>query len=165
MYILTYFNFQIKLYDTCIVISAFDCVQSVHTEAHVSMFGGRGGGVAGAGGAECGTGGAGAGGAGAGGAGAGGAGGGVRQLVRLACGGVGVDADTAWSEAHTAGAARLAAGAVLDLALRTARGELKNGLVHSQHLSPCNAKYRFHRQSYPLHFLVLRAGNFVSLQK
>lgn len=49
----------------------------------------------------------------------------ARQLVRLACGGLGVDSDTAWSETHTAAAARMAAGAVLDLALRTARGELR----------------------------------------
>lgn len=52
------------------------------------------------------------------------------RLVRLACGGLGVDADTAWSDAHTPPAARLAAGAVLDLALRTARGDLRNGSVH-----------------------------------
>ncbi|XP_063825987.1 histone deacetylase 4-like [Ostrinia nubilalis] len=75
-------------------------LQSVHTEAHVLTFAGRGRGE-----------------------------GGVRQLVRLACGGVGVDADTAWSEAHTPPAARMAAGAVLDLALRTARGDLRNGFA------------------------------------
>lgn len=74
----------------------------MHTEAHVLLFGGRGRGAEGAGA-------------------------GVRQLVRLACGGLGVDSDTAWSDAHTAPAARLAAGAVLDLAVRTARGELRNG--------------------------------------
>lgn len=51
----------------------------------------------------------------------------VRQLVRLACGGLGVDSDTAWSDAHTPAAARAAAGAVLDLAVRTAKGELRNG--------------------------------------
>ncbi|VVD00718.1 unnamed protein product [Leptidea sinapis] len=38
-------------------------------------------------------------------------GGGAVRLVRLACGGLGVDADTAWSEAHTPAAARTAAGA------------------------------------------------------
>lgn len=75
---------------------------AVHSEAHVALFGGR---------RE------------AGGAGP------VRQLVRLACGGLGVDSDTAWSDAHTAPAARAAAGAVLDLAVRTARGELRNGFA------------------------------------
>lgn len=51
----------------------------------------------------------------------------ARQLVRLACGGLGVDSDTAWSDAHTPAAARMAAGCVLDLAVRTARGDLRNG--------------------------------------
>lgn len=77
----------------------------MHSEAHVAVFGGRGAG------------------------GAGGALGGVRQLVRLACGGLGVDSDTAWSDAHTPAAARAAAGAVLDLAVRTAKGELRNGFA------------------------------------
>lgn len=89
--------------------SVFDVFrQSVHTEAHVSLFGGR---------ARDGAAGAGS----------------VRQLVRLACGGLGVDSDTAWSEAHTAPAARVAAGAVLDLAVRTARGDLRNGYARARH--------------------------------
>ncbi|XP_073956942.1 LOW QUALITY PROTEIN: histone deacetylase 4 [Choristoneura fumiferana] len=79
-------------------------LQSVHSEAHVAMFGGRRMGAAS----------------------------GPRQLVRLACGGLGVDSDTAWGEPHTphtAPAARMAAGAVLDLAVRTAKGELRNGFA------------------------------------
>lgn len=75
----------------------------MHTESHVAVFGGRA--------REAGAAGA----------------GGVRQLVRLACGGLGVDSDTAWSDAHTPAAARAAAGAVLDLAVRTAKGDLRNG--------------------------------------
>ncbi|KAI5635197.1 histone deacetylase domain-containing protein [Phthorimaea operculella] len=78
-------------------------LQSVHTEAHVAIFGGRP--------RDCRVEGA------------------ARQLVRLACGGLGVDSDTAWSDTHTAAAARMAAGAVLDLATRTARGELRNGFA------------------------------------
>lgn len=89
--------------------ATFEELQSVHTEAHVSVFGGRS--------RE------------GGGAGAGAGAGSVRQLVRLACGGLGVDSDTAWSEAHTAPAARMAAGAVLDLAVRTAKGDLRNGFA------------------------------------
>ncbi|KAJ8731080.1 hypothetical protein PYW07_004244 [Mythimna separata] len=79
--------------------ATFEELQSVHSEAHVAAFGGRG--------RE----------------------GGVRQLVRLACGGLGVDSDTAWADAHTPAAARAAAGAVLDLAVRTAKGELRNGFA------------------------------------
>ncbi|CAH0692108.1 unnamed protein product [Spodoptera exigua] len=86
--------------------ATFEELQSVHSEAHVAVFGGRGAGGGGAG-----------------------ALGGVRQLVRLACGGLGVDSDTAWSDAHTPAAARAAAGAVLDLAVRTAKGELRNGFA------------------------------------
>ncbi|XP_075978419.1 histone deacetylase 4 isoform X6 [Anticarsia gemmatalis] len=82
--------------------ATFEELQSVHSESHVAVFGGR---------REA------------------GAAGGVRQLVRLACGGLGVDSDTAWSEPHTAPAARMAAGAVLDLAVRTARGDLRNGFA------------------------------------
>lgn len=81
--------------------ATFEELQAVHSEAHVMLYGGR--------------------------AREGGGAGGVRQLVRLACGGLGVDSDTAWSDAHTAPAARMAAGAVLDLAFRVARNELRNG--------------------------------------
>lgn len=102
-----------RLYETGLVARAertrprkatFEELQSVHTESHVAVFGGRvreGGAAAGS----------------------------VRQLVRLACGGLGVDSDTAWSDAHTPPAARLAAGAVLDLAVRTAQGDLRNGFA------------------------------------
>lgn len=51
------------------------------------------------------------------------------SFVRLACGGVGVDLDTTWNENHTAGAARMAAGCVIDLAFKTAKGDNKNGFA------------------------------------
>ncbi|XP_037805790.1 histone deacetylase 4 isoform X1 [Lucilia sericata] len=51
------------------------------------------------------------------------------SFVRLSCGGVGVDLDTTWNEHHTALAARMAAGCVIDLAMKTAKGDLKNGFA------------------------------------
>ncbi|CAH8837547.1 unnamed protein product [Trichobilharzia szidati] len=52
------------------------------------------------------------------------------RLCRLACGGVGVDSDTAWHTAgHTAHAARLAAGCVVDLACRVMLGQCPNGFA------------------------------------
>ena len=51
------------------------------------------------------------------------------SFVRLACGGVGVDLDTTWNEHHTAAAARMAAGCVIDLAFKTAKGDIKNGFA------------------------------------
>lgn len=51
------------------------------------------------------------------------------SFVRLSCGGVGVDLDTTWNEHHTALAARMAAGCVIDLAVKTAKGDLKNGFA------------------------------------
>lgn len=51
------------------------------------------------------------------------------SFVRLACGGVGVDLDTTWNEHHTAGAARMAAGCVIDLAFKAAKGDIKNGFA------------------------------------
>jgi histone deacetylase 4/5 len=51
------------------------------------------------------------------------------SFVRLTCGGVGVDLDTTWNESHTAGAARMAAGCVIDLAFKTAKGDNKNGFA------------------------------------
>ncbi|XP_055914527.1 histone deacetylase 4 isoform X6 [Eupeodes corollae] len=51
------------------------------------------------------------------------------SFVRLGCGGVGVDLDTTWNEHHTAAAARMAAGCVIDLAFKTAKGDLKNGFA------------------------------------
>ena len=51
------------------------------------------------------------------------------SFVRLSCGGVGVDLDTTWNEHHTALAARMAAGCVIDLAMKTAKGDLRNGFA------------------------------------
>lgn len=51
------------------------------------------------------------------------------NFVRLACGGVGADSDTTWNEHHTAAAARMAAGCVIDLAFKTAKGDVKNGFA------------------------------------
>lgn len=51
------------------------------------------------------------------------------SFVRLACGGVGVDLDTTWNENHTAAAARMAAGCVIDLAFKTAKNDNKNGFA------------------------------------
>ncbi|XP_035908151.1 histone deacetylase 4 isoform X1 [Anopheles stephensi] len=51
------------------------------------------------------------------------------SFVRLACGGVGVDLDTTWNEHHTAAAARMAAGCVIDLSYKVARGENRNGFA------------------------------------
>lgn len=42
----------------------------------------------------------------------------VKNLVRLPCGGLGVDSDTTWNEIHTAPAARMAVGCVMDLAFK-----------------------------------------------
>ncbi|XP_017393318.1 histone deacetylase 4 isoform X2 [Cebus imitator] len=50
-------------------------------------------------------------------------------FVRLPCGGVGVDSDTIWNEVHSAGAARLAVGCVVELVFKVATGELKNGFA------------------------------------
>ena len=46
----------------------------------------------------------------------------IKSFVRLGCGGVGVDSDTTWNEMFTPAAARLAAGCVIELALKVARG-------------------------------------------
>ncbi|GLD45691.1 histone deacetylase 7-like isoform X1, partial [Lates japonicus] len=48
-----------------------------------------------------------------------------RMFVMLPCGGVGVDNDTIWNESHTSTASRMAAGSVVELAFRVAKGELK----------------------------------------
>lgn len=40
------------------------------------------------------------------------------NLVRMTCGGIGADLDTPWNEHHTAAAARMAAGCVIDLAFK-----------------------------------------------
>ncbi|XP_059619288.1 histone deacetylase 4 isoform X4 [Phlebotomus argentipes] len=51
------------------------------------------------------------------------------SFVRLACGGLGVDLDTTWNEHHTSAAARMAAGCVIDLALKAAKGDIRNGFA------------------------------------
>ncbi|XP_018797418.1 PREDICTED: histone deacetylase 4 isoform X6 [Bactrocera latifrons] len=50
-------------------------------------------------------------------------------FVRLSCGGYGVDLDTTWNKDHTAAAARMAAGCVIDLAFKAAKGDIKNGFA------------------------------------
>ncbi|XP_066998225.2 histone deacetylase 4 isoform X3 [Anabrus simplex] len=53
----------------------------------------------------------------------------IKSFVRLPCGGVGVDSDTTWNDLHTAPAARMAVGCVVDLAFKAATGDLKNGFA------------------------------------
>lgn len=53
----------------------------------------------------------------------------IKSFVRLPCGGVGVDSDTTWNELHTAPAARMAVGCVIELAFKTASGDIKNGMA------------------------------------
>lgn len=50
-------------------------------------------------------------------------------IIELPCGGVGVDSDTTWNELNTAPAARMAVGCVVDLALKAAMGDIKNGFA------------------------------------
>jgi hypothetical protein len=47
----------------------------------------------------------------------------IKSFVRLACGGVGVDSDTTWNDMFTPAAARFAAGCVIELALKVAKGK------------------------------------------
>ncbi|XP_054640681.1 histone deacetylase 7 [Dunckerocampus dactyliophorus] len=65
-----------------------------------------------------------------------------RMFVMLPCGGVGVDNDTIWNESHTSTASRMAAGSVVELAVRVAKGELKNGFAvvrpPGHHADPSN---------------------------
>eukprot|EP01137_Pigoraptor_chileana_P006391 Opistho-2@50717 len=55
------------------------------------------------------------------------------SLVRLPCGGQGIstglDSETYWNEEHSALAVRTAAGSVVELATKVARGELRNGVA------------------------------------
>ncbi|XP_055348339.1 histone deacetylase 4-like isoform X2 [Paramacrobiotus metropolitanus] len=53
----------------------------------------------------------------------------LKSFVLLPCGGVGVDSDTTWNELHTASAARMAVGCVIELVFRIATGEIKNGFA------------------------------------
>uniref|UniRef100_A0A3B3IHZ4 Histone deacetylase n=1 Tax=Oryzias latipes TaxID=8090 RepID=A0A3B3IHZ4_ORYLA len=65
-----------------------------------------------------------------------------RMFTMLPCGGVGVDNDTIWNESHTSTASRMAAGSVVELAFRVAKGELKNGFAvvrpPGHHADPSN---------------------------
>uniref|UniRef100_A0A3P9JKK9 Histone deacetylase n=1 Tax=Oryzias latipes TaxID=8090 RepID=A0A3P9JKK9_ORYLA len=65
-----------------------------------------------------------------------------RMFTMLPCGGVGVDNDTIWNESHTSTASRMAAGSVVELAFRVAKGELKNGYAvvrpPGHHADPSN---------------------------
>ncbi|XP_063421241.1 histone deacetylase 4-like isoform X6 [Mytilus trossulus] len=51
------------------------------------------------------------------------------RFFLLPCGGIGVDSDTVWNEMHTYIAARTAVGCVVDLSLKVAAQELKNGFA------------------------------------
>ncbi|EDV26715.1 uncharacterized protein TRIADDRAFT_23354 [Trichoplax adhaerens] len=51
------------------------------------------------------------------------------NLIRLPCGGLGIDSETVWDPCHTPKAARIAVGCVVDLATKVARGELRNGMA------------------------------------
>ena len=53
----------------------------------------------------------------------------ITSFVRLPCGGIGVDSDTTWNEIHTAPAARMAVGCVVELAFKAAMGDIKNGFA------------------------------------
>ncbi|CAG0915800.1 unnamed protein product [Notodromas monacha] len=66
-----------------------------------------------------------------------------RRVVALPCGGLGVDSDTTWDRLHTASAARMAVGCVLELAFKVAHGEASNGFAvvrppghHAEHGEP-----------------------------
>ncbi len=51
----------------------------------------------------------------------------LNKLTVLPCGGPGVDSDTYWNEAHTATAARYAAGSVVELVRKIANNQLQHG--------------------------------------
>ncbi|XP_040075757.3 histone deacetylase 4 isoform X1 [Ixodes scapularis] len=53
----------------------------------------------------------------------------IKSFVMLPCGGIGVDSDTTWNELHTASAARMATGCVIELSFKVATGEAKNGFA------------------------------------
>ncbi|RWS15671.1 histone deacetylase 4-like protein [Dinothrombium tinctorium] len=53
----------------------------------------------------------------------------IKSFVMLPCGGIGVDSDTTWNELHTASASRMAAGCVIELSMKVALGEIKNGFA------------------------------------
>lgn len=74
-----------------------------------------------------------------------------------------VDNDTIWNESHTSTASRMAAGSVVELAHRVAKGELKvrNSNTSVQKMSTWKHFYIFHnislshKQLYPLHPLLV----------
>lgn len=53
----------------------------------------------------------------------------IKSLIRMNCGGVGIDNDTIWNDAFTWSAVRAAAGCVIDLASLVATKKLKNGFA------------------------------------
>ncbi|XP_011496681.1 PREDICTED: histone deacetylase 4 [Ceratosolen solmsi marchali] len=53
----------------------------------------------------------------------------ITSFVQLPCGGIGVDSDTTWNEIHTAPAARMAVGCVVELAFKAAMGDIRNGFA------------------------------------
>ncbi|XP_023329584.1 histone deacetylase 4-like [Eurytemora carolleeae] len=53
----------------------------------------------------------------------------LSKFTVLPCGGLGVDSDTYWNQLYTATAARFAVGSTVELALKIARGEIKNGFA------------------------------------
>ena len=60
----------------------------------------------------------------------------LKSFVLLPCGGVGVDSDTTWNELHTASAARMAVGCVIELVFRIATGEIKVSASNGNKLPP-----------------------------
>ena len=48
----------------------------------------------------------------------------IKSFVRLQCGGIGVDSDTTWNESHTASAARMAVGCVIELAFKGRQAQI-----------------------------------------
>ncbi|XP_014675838.1 PREDICTED: histone deacetylase 4-like [Priapulus caudatus] len=53
----------------------------------------------------------------------------IKNFVIMPCGGLGVDSDTSWNELHTGAAARMAAGCVIELAMRVGANEVRNGFA------------------------------------
>ncbi|XP_048579720.1 histone deacetylase 4 isoform X2 [Nematostella vectensis] len=53
----------------------------------------------------------------------------LKCFSSLPCGGMGVDGDTIWNEVHSANAARMAVGCVVELTQKVAAQEIKNGMA------------------------------------
>ena len=83
---------NVKMADLCVRVgreASLDEIEAVHSPDHIVLYGGAGAGrVA------------------------------RSKFSMLKCGGVGVDADTYWNEAHTGNAARYAAGTVTELCVK-----------------------------------------------